>query len=63
MENLQDEKILCPCGNVFTWTVKDQIFYKQNNYVKPVRCPSCRKARKLASMERVIANQKGNRNH
>ena len=45
---LQDEIIVCKdCGKEFTFTVRDQEFYKEKGYEhKPVRCRECRAKKK-----------------
>ena len=34
------------CGNEFTWTVGEQEFYTQKNFVPPKRCSKCRQIKK-----------------
>ena len=45
---MEDKKIICKdCGEEFLFTVGEQEFYKEKGFENnPVRCPSCRKARK-----------------
>lgn len=45
---MEDKKIICKdCGQEFTFTAGEQEFYKEKGFYEPVRCKSCRKARKL----------------
>ena len=48
MEELKDKVIVCKdCGKEFTFTVRDQEFYKEKGYEhEPVRCRDCRNKRK-----------------
>jgi DNA-directed RNA polymerase subunit RPC12/RpoP len=48
MEELKDKVIVCKdCGKEFTFTVRDQEFYKQQGYThEPVRCRDCRNKKK-----------------
>ena len=49
---MEDKIIKCKdCGQEFTFTVGEQEFYKQRELFTPVRCKSCRKARKLEGPE------------
>ena len=43
---MEDITIRCACGNPFTWTVKDQEFYKQKGFERPKKCKKCRDAKK-----------------
>lgn len=44
----QDQTLTCrDCGNPFTWTASEQEFYQSKGFQNaPVRCPSCRQAKK-----------------
>ncbi len=55
MEELKDKTIVCKdCGKEFTFSVKDQEFYKQMGFAnEPQRCRDCRNRKK---------NEKRNRN-
>ncbi|WP_426348389.1 zinc-ribbon domain-containing protein [Alloiococcus sp. CFN-8] len=46
---MDDKKIICKdCGQEFLFTVGEQNFYKEKGFEnEPVRCPECRKARKV----------------
>jgi len=45
-----DETRTCrDCGAVFTFTVRDQVFFASKGYDPPTRCPGCRQARKGGS--------------
>lgn len=48
----QDQNLTCrDCGNQFVWTASEQEFYQSKGFQNaPVRCPSCRQAKK-ARME------------
>lgn len=42
-----DKVIVCKdCGAEFTFTEGEQAFYEQRGFAEPVRCKSCREARK-----------------
>jgi DNA-directed RNA polymerase subunit RPC12/RpoP len=45
---MADRNITCKdCGQEFVFTEGEQAFYKEKGFENdPVRCPSCRKARK-----------------
>jgi CxxC-x17-CxxC domain-containing protein len=44
----EDKSLRCSdCGATFTFTARDQEFYKEKGYTnEPKRCPTCRAARK-----------------
>lgn len=45
---MADKTIVCKeCGAEFTFTVRDQEFYKEKNFSEPTRCKPCRDARKM----------------
>lgn len=48
MAQFQDQTLTCrDCGNAFTWTASEQEFYASKGFQNaPVRCPSCRQAKK-----------------
>lgn len=60
---LKDEIIVCKdCGKEFTFTVRDQEFYKEKGYEhKPVRCRECR-AKKKAERAEFEANKASKNN-
>lgn len=47
---MEDITLVCKdCGQEFVFTTGEQEFYKAQGFEnQPVRCPSCRKARKQA---------------
>lgn len=50
---MEDKTLTCKdCGAEFTFTVREQEFYKQNNFTEPLRCKPCRDARKRANGNR-----------
>lgn len=50
---LQDKTLICKeCGAEFPFTVRDQEFYKQNDFVEPKRCKPCRQRNKRRRNER-----------
>jgi len=50
---MEDKTLTCKdCGSEFTFTVREQEFYKQNNFTEPLRCKSCRDARKRSNGNR-----------
>ena len=57
---MEDKKIICKdCGSEFIFTKGEQEFYEERGLNTPVRCKSCRKARKLEGSEsdvRVFAS-------
>ena len=52
---MEDKKITCKdCGKEFIFTVGEQEFYKEKGFENdPVRCPECRKARKMCIRDRI----------
>lgn len=46
--NMTDKTIVCKdCGNEFVFTEGEQAFYEEKGFTnEPVRCASCRRARK-----------------
>jgi CxxC-x17-CxxC domain-containing protein len=46
---MEDKTLTCSdCGQQFTFTASEQEFFAQKGFSTPVRCPSCRAARKAA---------------
>lgn len=46
---MADEILTCrDCGNSFTFTEGEQVFYAQKGFTEPTRCPNCRAAKKAA---------------
>jgi CxxC-x17-CxxC domain-containing protein len=44
-----DQDLTCrDCGQSFAFTASEQDFYAQRGFTSPLRCPSCRAARKAA---------------
>ena len=44
---LQDETLTCgDCGIQFTFTTREQVFYRERGFVPPRRCRICREKRK-----------------
>jgi CxxC-x17-CxxC domain-containing protein len=44
---MSDRTLTCrDCGQAFTFTAGEQAFYAERGYSEPLRCPSCRAARK-----------------
>jgi len=44
---LKDIQIKCKeCGDMFTFTVKDQNYFAEKGWHKPRRCKSCRRLRR-----------------
>jgi DNA replicative helicase MCM subunit Mcm2 (Cdc46/Mcm family) len=54
MEKKDIEIVCSDCKTEFVWTVGEQEFYENHNFLEPKRCKQCRKARK------AINNQKNN---
>jgi hypothetical protein len=43
----QDKELSCKdCGQMFTFTVGEQEFFTERGFSEPVRCKTCRDARK-----------------
>ena len=51
---MEDKTLVCKdCGNEFVFTTGEQEFYKEKGFEnEPVRCPDCRRARKLQNNRR-----------
>src|SRR6478609_7679697 len=46
---MSDKILTCrECGATFTFTEGEQAFYAQKGYSEPMRCPSCRAAKKAS---------------
>src|SRR5215204_1988618 len=44
---MSDRTLTCrDCGQTFVFTAGEQAFYTERGYSEPLRCPSCRAARK-----------------
>lgn len=44
---MSDRTLTCrDCGQTFVFTAGEQAFYAERGYSEPLRCPSCRAARK-----------------
>jgi DNA replicative helicase MCM subunit Mcm2 (Cdc46/Mcm family) len=55
MSEKVDKIIVCSdCKTEFLWTIGEQEFYEEHEFVEPKRCRECRKARK------ATRNQKDN---
>ena len=54
MKKFQDKTLTCKdCGNQFVWTASEQEFYEKKGFNNaPVRCPSCRQAKKARMGDR-----------
>ncbi len=49
MISMQDKTLTCnDCGQEFTFTASEQEFFAQKGFSTPIRCQSCRAARKAA---------------
>ena len=45
--DFKDETIICcNCGEAFTWSYGEQLYYRDRKLSPPRRCPSCREARR-----------------
>ena len=50
---MEDKKLVCKdCGKEFVFTGSESNFYTIKGFPEPKRCPECRKARKLQSIEK-----------
>ena len=46
LNTIGDKEITCNhCGEIFMFTVKDQLFYEKQQYIPPKRCRKCRELR------------------
>jgi len=46
LSDLGDKEIVCNhCGETFIFSVRDQIFYEEKQYLPPKRCKKCRDLR------------------
>jgi DNA replicative helicase MCM subunit Mcm2 (Cdc46/Mcm family) len=53
MSEKQDKVIVCSdCSTEFLWTVGEQEFYAEHEFLQPRRCRECRKARKVNNQKR-----------
>ena len=44
----EDETIICcDCGEAFTWTTGEQLYYRAKQLSRPRRCSTCRRLRRL----------------
>lgn len=42
-----DETIVCcDCGELFTWTLGEKLYYRDRRLSPPRRCPACREQRR-----------------
>lgn len=59
---MQDKVIVCKdCGKEFTFTVRDQEFYKEMGFTnEPVRCKECRTIKKAKKQEENNTNKHQN---
>lgn len=55
---MPEKSLLCKdCGESFVFTEGEQKFYEEKGFENdPVRCPSCRKARKAQRQDRPRRN-------
>jgi NAD-dependent SIR2 family protein deacetylase len=50
---MADKQLSCiDCGKEFTFTEKDQEFYKEKGFEQPKRCWTCRKKKRAANQFR-----------
>ena len=58
---MADKILTCrDCGSTFTFTEGEQDFYAQKGYSEPMRCPSCRAAKKAARSNGGYSDSYGN---
>lgn len=59
---MKDKVIVCKdCGKEFTFTVRDQEFYKEMGFTnEPVRCKECRAIKKAKKQEENNTNKHQN---
>lgn len=44
---MEDKKIVCKdCGKEFTFSVSEQEFFSEKGFSDPIRCKTCREAKK-----------------
>ena len=59
MSDYQDQTLTCvDCGQGFTFSERDQEFFREKGFEPPKRCKDCRDAKKA---QRGDAGGKGNR--
>jgi hypothetical protein len=47
VRGMADKTLICKeCKNEFIFTERDQEFFKEKGFSEPMRCPTCRRARK-----------------
>ena len=58
MSNYQEQTLTCAdCGRDFSFSERDQEFYREKGFEPPKRCKDCRDAKKA---QRGEAGEKGN---
>lgn len=59
-ENPQDIKIKCEdCGTEFIFSVAEQQWYEEKNFIPPKRCRYCRNRRKNENIQRERRDNNG----
>ena len=49
----QDKDLICKdCGQAFTFTAGEQEFFQERGFSEPIRCKTCRDARKAQKPDR-----------
>jgi len=45
--DFKDESLICcDCGEAFTWSYGEQLYYRDRSLSPPRRCPKCREQRR-----------------
>ncbi len=60
---MKNKNIICKdCGSQFTFTIKEQQFYKEKGFADPIRCKDCRAMKKNNDIElkRIYEKLKAN---
>lgn len=53
----QDKELTCKdCGSKFTFTAGEQTFFQERGFSEPVRCKSCRDAKKSQRSDRGFSD-------
>ncbi|MCE5315034.1 zinc-ribbon domain-containing protein, partial [bacterium] len=56
----QDKELICKdCGQTFVFTAGEQEFFQSRGFSEPIRCKTCRDARKSQKSDRAYAGDRG----
>ncbi|MCE5324237.1 zinc-ribbon domain-containing protein [bacterium] len=55
----QDKELICKdCGESFTFTAGEQEFFQSRGFSEPIRCKTCRDARKAQKSDRGFSRER-----